>query len=137
MAETVPKRRPQFRNIHVTQIVSYRLPIAGIMSILHRVSGAAMFLLLPVLAWLFDLSLTSELSYAQLTEVTDSVIVKLTLCGLAWAFIHHFMGGIRHLVNDMHIGITKEASPKMATGFMVASLVVTAWACLKIFGALS
>lgn len=136
MAETVPKRRPQFRNIHVTQIVSYRLPIAGIMSILHRVSGAAMFLLLPVLAWLFDLSLTSELSYAQLTEVTDSVIVKLTLCGLAWAFIHHFMGGIRHLVNDMHIGITKEASPKMATGFMVASLVVTAWACLKIFGAL-
>lgn len=136
MAETVQKRRPQFRNIHVSQIVQYRLPIAGIMSILHRVSGAAMFLLLPVLAWLFDLSLTSELSYAQLTEVTDSVIVKLTLCGLAWAFIHHFMGGIRHLVNDMHIGITKEASPKMATGFMVASLVVTAWACLKIFGAL-
>jgi succinate dehydrogenase / fumarate reductase cytochrome b subunit len=136
MAETVQKRRPQFRNIHVTQIVSYRLPIAGIMSILHRVSGAAMFLLLPVLAWLFDLSLTSELSYAQLTEVTDSVFVKLILCGLAWAFIHHFMGGIRHLVNDMHIGITKEASPKMATGFMVASLVVTAWACLKIFGAL-
>ncbi len=136
MAETVPKRRPQFRNIHVSQIVQYRLPIAGIMSILHRVSGAAMFLLLPVLAWLFDLSLTSELSYAQLTEVTDLVIVKLILCGLAWAFIHHFMGGIRHLVNDMHIGITKEASPKMATGFMVASLVVTAWACLKIFGAL-
>ena len=136
MAETVQKRRPQFRNIHVTQIVSYRLPIAGIMSILHRVSGAAMFLLLPVLAWLFDLSLTSELSYAQLTEVTDLVIVKLILCVLAWAFIHHFMGGIRHLVNDMHIGITKEASPKMATGFMVASLVVTAWACLKIFGAL-
>jgi succinate dehydrogenase / fumarate reductase cytochrome b subunit len=136
MAETVQKRRPQFRNIHVSQIVQYRLPIAGIMSILHRVSGAAMFLLLPVLVWLFDLSLTSELSYAQLTEVTDSVIVKLILCGLAWAFIHHFMGGIRHLVNDMHIGITKEASPKMATGFMAASLVVTALACLKIFGVL-
>jgi succinate dehydrogenase / fumarate reductase cytochrome b subunit len=136
MAETVQKRRPQFRNIHVTQIVQYRLPIAGIMSILHRISGAAMFVMLPAMVWLFDLSLTSELSYAQLTEVTDFVIVKLILCGLAWAFIHHFMGGIRHLVNDLHIGITKEASPKMATGFLAASLLVTALACLKIFGAL-
>ncbi|MEY4083854.1 MAG: hypothetical protein RL483_1223 [Pseudomonadota bacterium] len=136
MAETVQKRRPQFRNIHVTQIVQYRLPIAGIMSILHRISGAVMFLMLPAMVWLFDLSLTSELSYAQLTEVTDFVIVKLILCGLAWAFIHHFMGGIRHLVNDLHIGITKEASPKMATGFLAASLLVTALACLKIFGVL-
>ena len=76
MAETVQKRRPQFRNIHVTQIVQYRLPIAGIMSILHRISGAAMFVMLPAMVWLFDLSLTSELSYAQLTEVTDFVIVK-------------------------------------------------------------
>jgi succinate dehydrogenase / fumarate reductase cytochrome b subunit len=70
-------------------------------------------------------------------EVTESVPAKLVLCGLAWAFIHHFMGGIRHLVNDMHIGITKEASPLMAKGFLAASLLVSLVAWLAIFGALS
>jgi len=137
MTEISRRRRPQYRNIHVSQILQYRLPIAGMMSILHRISGAAMFLTLPLIVWLFDISITSELSYAQLIEVTESVPAKLVLCGLAWAFIHHFMGGIRHLVNDMHIGITKEASPLMAKGFLAASLVVSLVAWLAIFGALS
>ena len=117
--------------------VKYRLPLAGVVSILHRASGLLMFVLLPFIVWLFDMSITSELSYAQLIEVTESVPAKLVLCGLAWAFIHHFMGGIRHLVNDMHIGITKEASPLMAKGFLAASLLVSLVAWLAIFGALS
>ncbi|MFZ9813313.1 MAG: succinate dehydrogenase, cytochrome b556 subunit, partial [Burkholderiaceae bacterium] len=56
MSELPRKPRPQFRNIHVSQILTYRLPITGVMSILHRISGAGMFLLLPVIVWLFDLS---------------------------------------------------------------------------------
>ncbi len=133
MPEAMSKRRPEFRNIHVTQIVRYRLPLTGIMSILHRISGAILFLTLPLLVYIFDLSITSELSYAQLSSAADHVLVKLVLVGLAWAFIHHFMGGVRHLVNDLHIGITKEASPKMAQGFLAASLLVTALAALSIF----
>ncbi|MFZ9315460.1 MAG: succinate dehydrogenase, cytochrome b556 subunit [Burkholderiaceae bacterium] len=136
MSELPRKSRPQFRNIHVSQILAYRLPIAGVMSILHRISGAAMFLSLPIIVWLFDLSLTSELSYATLMEVTDSVLVKLILCGLAWAFIHHFFGGVRHLISDMHIGITKESSPRIASVFMGLSLVVSLLAWLSIFGVL-
>lgn len=133
MAEVIKQRRPEIRNIHITQILRYRLPIAGVMSILHRVSGAVMFLMLPLLIYIFDLSLTSELSYATLAGVADWVLVKLVLVGLAWAFIHHAMGGVRHLINDMHVGISKEASPIMAWAFLAASLSLTAVAALAIF----
>ena len=59
------KRQPVYRNIHVTDLTTYRLPPAGWVSILHRISGAAMFLLLPFTIWMFDASLTSEVSYEQ------------------------------------------------------------------------
>ena len=62
------KRQPAYRNIHVTDLVSYRLPPAGWVSILHRISGAAMFLLLPFAIWMFDASVTSEGSYEQFTS---------------------------------------------------------------------
>ena len=63
------KRQPVYRNIHVTDLTTYRLPPAGWVSILHRISGAAMFLLLPFTIWMFDASLTSEVSYEQFTAV--------------------------------------------------------------------
>ena len=63
------KRQPVYRNIHVTDLTTYRLPPAGWVSILHRISGAAMFLLLPFTIWLFDASLTSEVSYEEFASV--------------------------------------------------------------------
>lgn len=134
MGERSTKSRPQFRNIHITQILHYRLPAAGVMSILHRVSGAAMFLLLPLIIWIFDLSLTSELSYVQLLEFTASPLAKLVLCGLSWAFIHHVLAGIRHLVSDMHIGLTREDSARWGTGVIAGALLLSIPAWLKIFG---
>ncbi len=65
MKEPPLKVRPVYRNIHVTQLASYRLPPAGWVSILHRISGALMFLLLPFAIWMFDASLTSEISFEQ------------------------------------------------------------------------
>jgi succinate dehydrogenase / fumarate reductase, cytochrome b subunit len=136
MTELAKKQRPQFRNIHITQILKYRLPPAGIMSILHRISGVGMFLLLPLIIWLFGLSLTSELSYFRLMELMGSPLLKIILCGLAWAFIHHFFAGIRHLVSDMHVGITKEQGSSWAVGVMAISLAVSFLVWLKIFGVL-
>ena len=63
------ERRPVYRNIHIKQLTSYRLPAAGWVSILHRISGAAMFLLLPFAIWLFDASVTSEASYQEFASV--------------------------------------------------------------------
>jgi succinate dehydrogenase / fumarate reductase cytochrome b subunit len=136
MTELAKKQRPQFRNIHITQILKYRLPPAGIMSILHRVSGVGMFLLLPLIIWLFSLSLTSELSYFRLMELMGSPFLKIILCGLAWAFIHHFFAGIRHLVSDMHVGLTKEQGSSWAVGVMAISLAISFLVWLKIFGVL-
>ena len=65
MTETAPKR-PEFRNISaLTDLPTYRLPPAGWVSILHRVSGALMFLLLPFIIWMFDMSVSSEISFAK------------------------------------------------------------------------
>ena len=134
MSELAKKSRPQFRNIHITQILQYRLPAAGVMSILHRVSGLGMFLTLPLVLLIFDFSLTSELSYAQLMEITASPLVKIVLCGLTWAFLHHLFAGIRHLVSDLHIGLAKEQSALWGKGVMVVALGFSFIAWLKIFG---
>ena len=64
MADTL-KQRPEYRNLHVTQLFSYRLPAPGWVSILHRISGALLFLLLPFAIWMFDASLGSEVSFEQ------------------------------------------------------------------------
>ncbi len=134
MGDIAKKSRPQFRNIHVSQILQYRLPAAGIMSILHRVSGLSMFLLLPFILWIFDRSLTSELSYVELMEVVASPLVKIVLCGLVWAFFHHLLAGFRHLVCDLHIGLTKENATAWGVGVLVGGLVLSFVAWLKIFG---
>ena len=101
------KKAPVYRNIHVTQLASYRLPAAGWASILHRISGAVMFLLLPFAIWMFDTSVTSEVSFDQFTGVFAAGIgwipawlVKLVAFGLMWAYLLHFCTGLRHLWMD-------------------------------------
>jgi succinate dehydrogenase / fumarate reductase cytochrome b subunit len=101
------KRQPVYRNIHVTDLTTYRLPPAGWVSILHRVSGAAMFLLLPFTIWMFDTSLTSEVSYEKFVAVFSSGAAglpawcwKLVAFALIWAYLLHFCAGLRHLWMD-------------------------------------
>lgn len=132
--DTGRKHRPEFRNIHITQIVGYRLPPAGLVSIMHRVSGAALFLLLPFLLWLFEMSLMSELSYTRLEGFASGVFVKLVLLGLCWAFLHHLVAGVRYLLLDLHIGTDKGPANTSALWVYFISLPLTLLAALKIFG---
>lgn len=134
MAEAAKKARPEFRNIHVTQLARYRLPWAGKVSILHRVSGAFLFLLLPFILYLFELSITSELSFAKFSGLLSHALVKLVVLGLIWGYLHHFCAGIRFLLLDLHVGIAKEKSAKSAVTVMVVSLLLTAVFGLKLFG---
>ena len=131
-----PRARPQYRNIHVSQILQYRLPLAGLVSILHRISGALMFLALPFLLWLFDLSLISEISYGRLAALASGALVKLVLLALCWALLHHLVTGIRHLLLDLHVGIEKEAAARSAVLVYLVSLPLTLAAGLKLFGVL-
>ncbi|MEY2730115.1 MAG: hypothetical protein RL584_1241 [Pseudomonadota bacterium] len=140
MAEAL-KPRPTYRNIHITQILQYRLPPAGIVSILHRVSGALMFLLLPFIVWLLDVSLSSEISYEQFTAafgvgigVVPGWLVKLVVLALIWAYLHHFIAGVRHLWMDMTHSVTKEQGHSSAIVTLVSSVVLTVALGAKLFG---
>lgn len=128
--------RREFRNLHVTQIVGYRLPLAGIVSILHRISGALMFVVgIPLVLYLFQQSLTSEISFEGYRAIVSHWFVKLVLLGLAWAYLHHLFAGIRYLLLDLHIGVEKAPSRKTALATLVISLTLTLVVALKIFGA--
>ena len=141
MADTThPQERPVYRNIHVSQIVSYRLPPAGIVSILHRVSGVLMFLLLPFVIWLFDVSLTSEISYERFTSTfvagfgfLPGWFMKLVALALIWAYLHHFIAGVRHLWMDMTHSVSKEQGQVSAWVTLGASAVLTLALAFKLF----
>lgn len=135
MSDLTRPTRPIHRNINIGQIVAYRLPVAGILSILHRVSGATMFLLLPFVLFLLDKSLTSEISFGSFKSVTSNWFAKLVILVLLWAYLHHFCAGIRHLFMDVHIGLEKGSSRQSALAVFAVSLVLWLAFALKIFGA--
>ncbi len=134
MAEASKKPRPEFRNIGIRQILSYRLPLAGMVSILHRISGALLFLSLPFSLYLFEQSLASATSFEVLKAFASGVLVKLSLLLVIWAFAFHFFAGLRHLLMDMHYGVAKAASKKTAAVVFVLSSIVTFAIALKLFG---
>ena len=137
MAEAVKKPRPEFRNIGIGQILTaYRLPLAGRVSILHRVSGGLLFVFLPFLLYLFDQSLTSELSFEVFKGFLSNIVVKLITLVLAWAFLFHFCAGVRHLVMDTnHNAVTKEKGKSTSIVVLVVSSLLTIAFAAKLFGA--
>ena len=120
MAEMTIKKRP--KNLDLTTI---KLPLPGKVSILHRVSGAGLFLCLPVILWLFSASLTSADTFATFKSVFSSLPAKFIMAGLIWAFVHHACAGIRFLLLDMHIGIEKEEARKSAAVVLAVSIPLT------------
>ena len=132
MPEATPTKR--FTNIHITDILRYRLPVSGIVSILHRVSGAMMFLMLPFILYIFELSITSEISFAVLQGFVRHWFVKLLILGISWGYLHQFCAGIRHLVMDAHIGLSKEGAAKSARSVFFVSIPLALLVALKLFG---
>jgi succinate dehydrogenase / fumarate reductase cytochrome b subunit len=135
MSDSAVKPRPQFRNISVVQLLSYRLPLAGKLSILHRVSGALLFFCLPlVILPLFAASVTNQSGFDQLSGFMSHVLVKIGLLILVWGYLHHFCAGIRYLTLDLHIGIDKVSAQKSAGVVFGVSLALTLVVALKLFG---
>lgn len=137
------KPRPEYRNIHAFKdLPTYRLPAAGWVSILHRVSGVLMFLLMPFIIWMFDTSISSELSFARFRAAFESGpgfvpgwFVKLVALALIWAYLHHFIAGLRHLWMDVsHAAVSKQFGATSATVTLVASVLLTLVLGAKLFG---
>ena len=138
----IAKKRPEYRNINIFSDVStYRMPLAAIVSILHRISGALMFLLLPFIIWLFDKSVSSEISFGQFTAaftaglgVFPGWFIKLVVLALIWAYLHHLIAGLRHLYMDATHKVTKEFGRSSAAFTLVASVLLTVVLGAKLFG---
>ena len=136
------KQRPEFRNINAfTDLTTYRLPPAGWVSILHRVSCLLMFVLMPFIIWMFDKSVSSEISYNYLTSAfVDGVSVypgwflKLVALALIWAYLHHFTAGVRHLYMDATHSVTKSFGKSSALATLVIGFGLTAILGAKLFG---
>ncbi len=139
MAETTAKQRPG-ANMRLIDATQYRLPPAGWVSILHRVSGILMFVLLPFIIWLLDKSVTSEASYAEFTSAfqvgigfVPAIIVKLVVFALIWAYLHHFIAGVRHLWMDATHSVSKEFGRSSALVTLGLSIVLTLALGYKLF----
>ena len=140
---TKPKR-PEFRNINAFKdLTTYRMVPAAWVSILHRASGAIMFLLMPFIIWMFDTSVSSEISFAKFTAIFNAGagfvpgwFFKLVALALIWAYLQHFIAGLRHLYMDLnHDRATKEFGKSSAMVVLVLSLGLTFVLALKLFGA--
>ena len=136
-------KRPEYRNINIfNDVRTYRLPAAGWVSILHRASGMIMFLLLPFVLWMFDTSVSSEISFGRFTSAFTAGLgfvpgwfVKLVALALIWAYLHHFIAGLRHLWMDVsHEAVSKEFGKSSAIVTLVLSIGLTLVLGAKLFG---
>lgn len=136
------RKRPEFRNINAFKdLTTYRLPPAGWVSILHRVSGALMFLLLPLIVWLFDTSVSSEISFERFSGAfaaglgfVPGWLFKLVVLALIWAYLHHLIAGVRHLWMDARHAVTKQFGRTSALATLAISIGLTVVLGAKLFG---
>ena len=119
-------QRPVFLNL-----LLIRLPVGGVVSILHRVTGVLLTLFLPVSIYLLQLSLTSLAEFERLSGLTTLPVVRLGMLALLWVFSHHFFAGIRHLLMDVDVGISRFAGRFSAWIVFIASIVLVI--CTGIF----
>ena len=124
---TIKKKRP--KNLDLKTI---RLPLPGILSIIHRVSGAGIFLLLPALLWLFQSSLSSPETFALAKAFAAHPLVKLVLFGLIWLYLHHFCAGIRYLLLDLHRGVDLESARLSSKIVFAVSIALTLFVGVKV-----
>lgn len=126
MQKAMPKPRP--KHLDLPKI---KLPVPGVVSFLHRVSGALLFLAIPLMIWLLEGTLSSEAKFQTYKDFIAFTcfgipVVKLILVGILWAYLHHVCAGIRFLLLDAHKGTELETARATAKAVLAVSLVLTA-----------
>jgi succinate dehydrogenase / fumarate reductase cytochrome b subunit len=134
------KKRPEFRNINAFKdLPTYRWPVAALVSGMHRFSGVLMFALLPLIIWIFDNSVSSEISFARFRSAFETgasgIFLKLVALALIWAYLHHFIAGLRHVWMDVsHAAVSKQFGATSGKVTIAVSLVLTVLLGAKLFG---
>ena len=116
------KQQPAPKYLNLLRI---KLPVGGVASIGHRISGVLMFLMIPLAVWLFGLSLESAQGFRQAQDYLDSAPLLVILLLLVWSLSHHLLAGIRHLLFDIDIGIEKTPARFSAWLVNIGALLIT------------
>jgi succinate dehydrogenase / fumarate reductase cytochrome b subunit len=122
------KQRPLWYNLS-----PFNLPVPGLVSIFHRISGALLFLGLIWFLFLLDMSLASEAGFARFQSYVGHAPVKLALLAFLWAYLHHLCAGVRHLFLDVGMGLELATARKTAFAVFVVSLALTAFIGAKLW----
>jgi succinate dehydrogenase / fumarate reductase cytochrome b subunit len=122
------KQRPKHLALNLI-----KLPLPGIVSILHRVSGALLFLALPLLLRMLQYSLRSIETYSELADKLQHPVSKIFLLALLWAFLHHFCAGLRYLAVDLHLVSDLAQARSSSKVVMAVSLVATIFIGVKLW----
>ncbi len=136
MAEPLQKARPRpvYRNIALTDLLRYRLPLPGIASILHRISGVVLFLGLILILPLLQMSLKSDAGFeAFRTIVWANPVAKLILIALLLAAIYHLLAGVRHMIQDANRWLDLADSRRTAMLTMVIAVILTALIVVRVW----
>lgn len=112
--------RPKYLNL-----LKIRLPITGIASINHRISGLILFLFIPFSIYFLQLSLTNSEGFSKVLDYLSSPIIKFGLVLLTWSFVHHLFAGFRFLLIDQNIGVSLSVARKTAWFVVFAAVIVT------------
>src|SRR5690348_14437113 len=125
----VDKPRPVYLNLF-----AIRQPIPAIVSILHRISGALLFLVgIPLLLWFVQRSLASEADFDAAVAPFTTPIGKLVVLGLAWCYLYHLLAGIRHLALDLHLGIRLAPARSSAAIVLVISILLALIVAIRLW----
>ena len=125
----LPGNRPIYLNLF-----RLHLPVTGWVSILHRLSGALLFLLLPLMVWGFALTLSSEVGFSRVVAWLSTPFAKLLTLMLVWAFAHHFFAGLRHLAMDSHWAVSLKSARRSSLVVLLAAGAVVLLAAWGLFG---
>jgi len=118
---TAAKKRP--KHLDLTKI---KLPLPALVSILHRISGALLFLIaIPLLLAALHDSLASQEGYHWWRDYLAHPLMKLILIGLLWAYVHHFFAGLRFLALDLHWGIALHHARATSKAVLIVSIALT------------
>ena len=117
----IASQRPKYLDLF-----RIRLPLPGLISILHRISGTALFVFAWALLYLLQESLRSPEGHAHFEALMGHWPVKLFLIGMLWSFLHHFFAGLRFLLLDVHVASDLGATRAMSWAVLIASLLLTA-----------
>lgn len=127
---TAAKARPV--NLNPVEL-GLKLPLAGIVSLLHRVSGILLFIAIPLVIFLLDISLRNEIAFGEALRFLNQPVVKVLAIFLLWGLCHHVVAGLRFLILDLHIGVHKPYPRLTAIATLIVSGIATILLGVKIW----